>query len=98
MAQINTTGNDDIDTATAEIAVALRAEHPGSNDSYCYRQAERLRDAIMAGTRQLDIDRAVAEYDAMEADWMAGHHERFEDAVEHGGVLPARDDDGHRAW
>ena len=58
----------------------------------------RLRDAIMAGTRQLDIDRAVAEYGAMEADWMAGHHERFEDAVEHGGVLPERDDDGHRAW
>jgi len=54
MAQINTTGNDDIDMATAEIAVALSAEHPGSNNSYCYRLAERLRDAIMKGTRELD--------------------------------------------
>ena len=53
MAQIKVTGNAGIDQATAEIAVALRAEHPGSNDEYCYRQAERLRDAIMEGAREL---------------------------------------------
>lgn len=54
MAQIKVTGNHDIDNATSEIAKALRARHPGSNDEYCYRQAERLRNAIMAGTRNLD--------------------------------------------
>ena len=63
MAHINTTGNGDIDEATAEIALALRDAHPTWNAQACYSRAERLRDAIMAGTRQLDIDRAVAEYE-----------------------------------
>ena len=55
MAQINTTGNADIDEATAEIAVALRNACPvtcGEQDHY--HEAMRLRDAIMKGTRELD--------------------------------------------
>lgn len=52
---IQTTGNGDIDTATAEIAVALRnASSALCTDQYYYDEAVRLRNAIMAGTRNLD--------------------------------------------
>jgi hypothetical protein len=55
MAQIRTTGNHDIDTATAEIAVALRnSSFTVQRDQDYYDEAMRLRDAIMAGTRELD--------------------------------------------
>lgn len=59
MAQITTTGNSDIDTATAEIAVALRDADLGTvhgplPEQHFYDEAMRLRDAIMAGTRELD--------------------------------------------
>jgi hypothetical protein len=51
---IDITGNDSIDQATAEIAVALRKACPvmcGDQDHY--DEAMRLRDAIMTGTRAL---------------------------------------------
>lgn len=51
---IKVTGNELIDTATAEIAVALRDAVPGGRDGAYYEAAEIVRDAIMAGTRQLD--------------------------------------------
>jgi len=54
MAQINTTGNDDIDMATAEIALSLRDASPGQRQQEYYDMAESLRDAIMRGTRELD--------------------------------------------
>lgn len=59
MASIKTTGNADIDTATAEIAVALRDASAGTvrgpyPDQRFYDEAMRLRDQIMAGTRNLD--------------------------------------------
>lgn len=80
MAEIKVTGNDDIDTATAEIAVALRAEHPGSNDEYCYRQAERLRDAIMAGALELDDHECIGQDEAEHihdvAMWQRQHGKR----------------------
>lgn len=47
---IKTTGNERIDTATAEIAVALRnsAISPGSAQYY-YDEAMRLRNEIITG-------------------------------------------------
>ena len=51
---ISTTGNGNLDTATAEIAIALHAAQPGYQDQYYYDEAARLRDVIMAGTRELD--------------------------------------------
>lgn len=57
MAHINTTGDGDIDTATAEIAVALRDACPVmDSDQRFYDEAMALRDAIMKGTRELDRD------------------------------------------
>lgn len=51
---ITTTGNDRIDTATSEIAIALRdAGNPGQSEAYFYAEAMRLRDEIMAGAREL---------------------------------------------
>lgn len=57
MAEINVTGHADIDQATAEIAAALRdaSKVPGPDEWY-YDEAARLRDAIMAGTRELDTE------------------------------------------
>ena len=52
MPSVNTTGNADIDTATAEIAVALRDAAPGKRDQEYYDEAMRLLDAIMKGTRE----------------------------------------------
>ena len=46
------------------------------HDQYYYDVAMDLRDAIMAGTRQLDIDRAVAESEQVQTDWMAGDRDR----------------------
>lgn len=65
---INTTGNADIDTATAEIAVALRNACPVmDSDQRFYDEAMALRDAIMRGTRELDArpanTHAVAMWD-----------------------------------
>ncbi len=57
---INITGNGRIDDATAEIAIALRRAKPGSPDQAYYDEAMRLRDAIMAGTRQLALSGAAA--------------------------------------
>jgi hypothetical protein len=48
---IRTTGHQDIDHATSEIAVALRDADPGKRDQHYYDEAMRLRDAIMRGTR-----------------------------------------------
>lgn len=53
MAEIRTTGNDRIDTATSEIAVALRDAQPVWHDQHYYDEAMRLRDEIMAGTTEL---------------------------------------------
>lgn len=61
---INTTGHDGIDSATAEIAVALRKACPvlcGDQDHY--DEAVRLRDAIMDGTRALDSRDTLARDD-----------------------------------
>lgn len=46
---IKTTGNPQIDTATAEIAVALRDGGFGRRDQDRYDEAMRLRDEILAG-------------------------------------------------
>lgn len=48
---INVTGNHDIDQATAEIAVALR--DAGYTEHEAYAEAERLRNEIMSGTREI---------------------------------------------
>jgi hypothetical protein len=53
MAGISTTGNSRIDTATAEIALALRAGHRGHGDQYYYDWAMRLRDEILAGAIEM---------------------------------------------
>jgi hypothetical protein len=50
---IDTTGNEEIDSATAEIALALRDARPGKCEQTYYDDAQRLRDAIMAGTRSM---------------------------------------------
>ena len=53
---IKTTGNSRIDTATAEIAVALRDARVGQpryREQDHYDEAVRLRDEIMTGTREL---------------------------------------------
>jgi hypothetical protein len=52
MAGIEVTGNDRIDTATAEIAVALRDASPGGRDQSYYTEAQRLRDEIMQGAER----------------------------------------------
>ena len=59
MAHITTTGNAELDSATSEIASALRHASPGTvhgplPDQYFYDEAMRLRDAIMNGTREMD--------------------------------------------
>ena len=51
---IETTGNPRVDTAAAEIAVALRDASPGRREQSYYDEAIRLRDEIMRGTRELD--------------------------------------------
>jgi hypothetical protein len=57
MSGIATTGNSQVDTATAEIAVALRdgrgIGHGWREQDHC-NEAMRLRDEIMAGTREMD--------------------------------------------
>ena len=53
---INTTGNAELDSATSEIASALRHASPVDHgDQYFYDEAMRLRDAIMKGTRELMV-------------------------------------------
>lgn len=47
---IRTTGNSRIDTATAEIAVAVRGQHLAWDEQQCYDEAMRLRDEILAGS------------------------------------------------
>lgn len=64
MAEISITDHEGIDSATAQIALALRALHPGSNTKYCYRKAERLRDAIMRGAVELAVAKADEEVKA----------------------------------
>jgi hypothetical protein len=51
---VDTTGSHRIDTATAEIAVALRDANPGRRDQRYYDEAMTLRDEIMLGTMQRD--------------------------------------------
>lgn len=63
MAKINITGNADIDQATAEIALVLRDASPGQRDQQYYDEAMRLRDEIMAGTRELMVSQAVKACD-----------------------------------
>jgi hypothetical protein len=58
---ISTTGNAAVDSAAAEIAVALRDASPGRRDQHYYDEATRLRDAIMAGTRELDRPKTFSE-------------------------------------
>ena len=59
MAHLWTTGNGDIDSATAEIAVALRnACNYTCGDQDHYDEAMRLRNRIMAGTRAMDAESA----------------------------------------
>ena len=50
---ITPTGNEQIDTATAELALELRMAHPSMREQSLYDEAMRIRDAIMAGTREL---------------------------------------------
>jgi hypothetical protein len=59
---IETTGSARTDTATSEIALALRSGHPGHRDQYYYDWAMRLRDEIMAGTREQDETTAPGAY------------------------------------
>src|ERR1700751_2903889 len=47
---IKTTGNERIDTATAELALALRLSKPDKRDQDYYDEAMRLRDEMMTGT------------------------------------------------
>lgn len=56
MAEISTTGHEGIDGATADISLALGDRYPEMSVEAIYRRAERLRDAIMAGTRELDTE------------------------------------------
>ena len=63
MASIDITGNADIDQATAEIAVALRAHYSLYGDQSVYNAAMNLRDQIMKGTRELDHQEALARAD-----------------------------------
>jgi hypothetical protein len=52
---IKTTGNEAVDTATAEIAVALRNASPGKRDQHYYDEAMRLRDEIRStGTSAME--------------------------------------------
>ncbi len=53
MVSINVKDNDAIDDATAEIAALISDANPALHVDYVYRQAERLRDAIMRGTMEL---------------------------------------------
>ena len=53
---IKTTGNHLIDSATAEIAVALRDASPGQRDQEYYDQAARLRDDIIRGATGGDME------------------------------------------
>ena len=80
MAQIKTTGNAQIDQATAEIAVALRDACPGQREQEYYDVAMRLRDAIMAGTRELDRSGGWPGTGYVPEppldNWMAGDRER----------------------
>lgn len=71
-AGIRTTGNHDIDQATAEIAVYLRDSNPALRDQQAYDEAMRLRDEIMSGTRRLDAKRRSFQTPA----WL---HERVND-------------------
>lgn len=57
---IRITRNRLVDSATAEIAVALRDASPGHADAYYYQEAERLRDDIMLGTREIDHQDALS--------------------------------------
>lgn len=50
---MRTTGNGRIDTATAELALALRAARPGKREQTYYDEAMRLRDEILAGAKVL---------------------------------------------
>lgn len=62
MARIETTGNESIDQATAEIAVALRnACRVTCSAQDHYDEAMRLRDEIMNGTRELSADEPTPE-------------------------------------
>ena len=63
MAKIRTTGNHDIDEATAEIALALASADIGCKpDQDYYDKAMQLRDMIMAGTRALNHQAALTAY------------------------------------
>lgn len=50
---ITPTGNSRIDEATAELALELRMAHPSMREQSLYNEAMRIRDEIMAGTREL---------------------------------------------
>ena len=56
MTEIKITGNVAIDTATAKIALAIGKWYPSGSKTFIYHEAERLRDAIMEGTREIDAD------------------------------------------
>ena len=83
---IKTTGNADIDTATAEIAVALRKACPVlCPDQDHYDDAMRLRDAIMSGTRAPDAGYRVQDDVELLAD-------RYARETYPGGYLTGSDD------
>ena len=54
MASIEVTGNTSIDRATTEVAQQIAMAHKGLDEAEVYAWATRLRDAIMAGTRDMD--------------------------------------------
>jgi hypothetical protein len=58
-ARITITDNDDVDNATATVAIALRAQYPAWSDQEVYNAAMNLRNDIMRGTREIDA-RAAA--------------------------------------
>lgn len=58
---VKTTGNADIDQATAEIALVLRGYSNWESEQAANDEAMRLRDAIMAGTREIVADEPTPE-------------------------------------
>lgn len=56
MSGIAVTGNEHVDVATSEIAVAIRGANPTWSEQQCYDEAMRLRNEIAEGTRELGND------------------------------------------
>ena len=85
---IDLTFNSQIDQASHSIACAVSKANPGWSDASCWHEAVRLRDAIMAGTRELDAPEPPLD------NWMVGDRERIlADADEAVARFQGRQDD-----